>query len=86
MQAGFGFGAATGNNTHALLWVGTAASVIDLNPLTASSSNARAIAGSQQAGYAAIGGNFHAAIWSGTAASFVDLAQSGARVFDSAIA
>jgi hypothetical protein len=66
--------------THALLWTGTAASAIDLNPtnLGINSSTANGTNGAQQvgAGYGSFSGS-HALLWIGTAASAVDLNPSG---------
>jgi hypothetical protein len=79
-QVGNGSGPATGNNTHALLWSGTASSVVDLNPSGFTSSGALGISGSQQVGNgsgSATGNNDHALLWSGTASSAVDLNPSG---------
>ena len=62
---------------HALLWHGTAASVIDLQPAVGfTHTDAVAVAGNLQVGSgdgAATAGNQHALLWSGTAASVVDL-------------
>jgi hypothetical protein len=74
-----GFGPATGNITHALLWSGSAESVIDLNPSGFDSSTARATNGTQQVGYGGgtvTGNNAHALLWSGTPDSYVDLQSS----------
>lgn len=62
---------------HALLWTGTAASVVDLSAGPAGIGYATATDGAQQVGVVsgAIGGD--AALWSGTAASFVNLNPSG---------
>jgi hypothetical protein len=64
---------------HALLWTGTAASVVDLNPSGFDSSQAYGVGGGQQVGEGipSGGGAFHALLWSGTAASAVDLNPSG---------
>ena len=63
--------------SHALLWSGTAASAVDLNPVGFTFSEARGVFGGQQVGYGygpATGGTFnHALLWSGTAGSAVDL-------------
>jgi hypothetical protein len=83
-QVGDGFGPiVTGNNNHALVWRGTAASLVDLTPTgfdvaygkgVASANNAF---GSTQVGYGSgsttTGDANHAFLWSGTAASRVDL-------------
>lgn len=67
---------------HALLWTGTAASAVDLDPSVAgfstSDSFAYATNGSQQVGYYVytspeLATSNHAMIWSGTAASATDL-------------
>jgi hypothetical protein len=65
--------------SHALLWTGTAASAVDLNPAGFAASEANSSNGVQQGGwvYDAVGISEHAAIWSGTAASFVDLHPAG---------
>jgi hypothetical protein len=72
-QVGYGSGSATGNNDHALLWSGNAASFIDLNPSGFTKSEAHDISGTQQVGYGVTGGNAHALLWSGSAAGYVDL-------------
>lgn len=74
-QAGY---VTVGNQPHASLWSGTAASWVDLNPSGANYSIIFAASDSQQAGVVHAGGQEHAAIWSGTAASWVDLNPSGA--------
>ncbi|HYE15968.1 MAG TPA: hypothetical protein VD968_16115, partial [Pyrinomonadaceae bacterium] len=93
-QVGYGGGPATGGcyfytdygyscGSHALLWSGTAESVVDLHPPTDFYySAAYGIHGNQQVGwgyfskyiigYGRMAGN-HALLWSGTAASVVDL-------------
>ena len=65
--------------SHALLWTGTAASAVDLNPAGFDASEANATNGVQQGGwvYSAVASVQHAAIWSGTAASFADLHPVG---------
>jgi hypothetical protein len=65
--------------SHAVLWTGTAASAVDLNPAGFSASEANATNGVQQGGWAydAVFVSQHAGIWSGTAASFVDLHPAG---------
>ena len=73
---------------HALLWYGTAASVIDLHPAGFDASSALSTNGTQQAGWgysiAAVGGShLHALLWSGSAISAVDLHPTG--WFDSRI-
>jgi hypothetical protein len=68
-----------GSGSHALLWTGTAASAVDLNPtnlpgINGSDSTALATNGHQQAGFAFttdLGVN--AIVWTGTAASAVNL-------------
>ncbi|MBC8002293.1 MAG: hypothetical protein H7X97_06865 [Opitutaceae bacterium] len=63
----------TFSSTHAALWHGSAASMVDLNPSGAFSSAAFAIMDGYVAGSATFGLSTHAGIWSGTAASFFDL-------------
>jgi len=71
----------TGGNVgpHAVLWSGTAASAVDLNPTNISGitfSIATSTNGVQQVGDGSgdsTGGDMHAMLWNGTAASAVDL-------------
>jgi len=82
-QVGYGYGAATGYNTHALLWSGSAASVVALHPAGFTESYARGISGGQQVGGgrgAATGNSWHALLWSASAASVVDLNPAGFTV------
>jgi hypothetical protein len=75
-QVGWGYGPATGGNSHALLWSGSASSAVDLNPSGLTGSWLYATAGGQQVGYGygpATGNGDHAFVWSGTADSAVDL-------------
>jgi hypothetical protein len=61
---------------HAILWSGSAASAIDLNPATCFASGAYAIAGTQEVGIGEPLGSTgvsHAFLWNGTAESAVDL-------------
>lgn len=68
-----GFGHLPDGSARALLWTGSADSVVDLGG-AAAASVAFAAAGGRQAGYAAMPGvNQHAVVWSGSAASMVDL-------------
>ncbi|MGA2070720.1 MAG: PEP-CTERM sorting domain-containing protein [Sedimentisphaerales bacterium] len=86
-QVGNGGGLAFPNHgTHALLWNGSAASYVDLNPSGFSSgfsvSYARGISGTQQVGdghgpATGAGSPEHALLWNGSAASYVDLNPSG---------
>jgi hypothetical protein len=85
-QVGFGNGAATGSYAdgefynHALLWNGSAASYVDLNPSGFNWSYALGTSGTQQVGGgygSATGGNYHALLWNGSADSFIDLNPSG---------
>ena len=83
-QVGSGFNPAFTGGPHALLWTGTAASVVDLHPATGfNSTYATAARSVQQVGYGsgpATGGNEHALLWAGTAASVVDLNPAGIDV------
>jgi hypothetical protein len=75
-QIGWGDGPATANDEHALLWSGTANSVIDLNPSGFEVTFGRAISGSEHVGSGfgpATGDNYHALLWLGTADSVMDL-------------
>ncbi len=63
--------------SHAVLWTGTAASAVDLNPVGFTASEALATNGTQQAGWAFNGASQHAALWSGTPDTFVDLNPLG---------
>lgn len=63
-------------NYHALLWSGSASSVVDLHPIGFENSSATGISGGQQVGSgngSATGGEYHALLWSGNANSVVDL-------------
>jgi len=78
-QVGYGDGSATGGQWHALLWQGTANSVVDLHPSGLIWSVAVDISGSQQVGWgygSTIGGQ-HALLWWGTPDSVVDLHPIG---------
>ncbi len=83
---GEGSGSATNDNTHALLWNGSADSYVDLNPSGFTESIASATNGVQQVGtgwrpeFGLTSGtseNFHALLWNSAADSFVDLHPSG---------
>jgi hypothetical protein len=86
----------TGGAQHAVLWTGTAASAVDLNPtnIAITSSSAVGVGGGQQVGVG-LGpetGNFdnHAMLWTGTGSSAVDLNPTtlfnGQPVFASSLA
>jgi hypothetical protein len=64
-------------SVHALLWSGTAASVVDLNPMGFRYSWANAVSGNTQVGNGFTSTGNHALLWSGTAASVVDLNPIG---------
>lgn len=74
---GVGVGPDTGNQRHALLWSGSAASAIDLNPSGFLTSEGLGISAGRQVGTGrgsvATGNQDHALLWVGTAASVVDL-------------
>jgi len=80
-QVGKGYNKSNDHNTpidyrlypHALLWSGTAESVVDLNPSWCTNSTAYGVSGGHQVGY----GDGHALLWSGTAESLVDLHPDG---------
>ncbi|OHB58398.1 MAG: hypothetical protein A2173_08785 [Planctomycetes bacterium RBG_13_44_8b] len=79
-QAGSGSGSATNDETHALLWNGSAANYVDLHPSGFSFSAAYGINGNQQVGSgsgSATNDNQHALLWSGTADSYIDSNPSG---------
>src|SRR3954462_1775168 len=80
-QVGVAAGPATDFDSHAILWTGTAASAVDLNPSPsgATMSQAYGVADGQQVGFSGgtATGNPHAILWTGTAASAVDLNPSG---------
>ena len=65
--------------SHAVLWTGTAASYVDLNPIGYDSSQALATNGTQQGGWGhvALGTSVHAMLWSGTPDNGVDLHPAG---------
>lgn len=64
---------------HALLWEGSAASMVDLHPAGFASSQATAAANARQVGYGKPAGTDynHALLWEGSAASVVDLHPAG---------
>jgi hypothetical protein len=64
--------------THAVLWSGTAASWVDLNPAGSTNSQANGVYCGQQVGFA----EGHAGLWTGSAASWVDLHPSLPSDFD----
>src|SRR5437016_777299 len=67
LQAGWGFGPATNEAYHALLWRGTPNSSVDLNPPGFAYSVALGAGGAQQVGYGSVfGGDTHGLLWSGT--------------------
>ncbi len=79
-QVGSGAGPATGYQTHALLWRGSAANVVDLNPSGFDESEAASVCGGQQVGHGSgpvTGDATHALVWGGSAASVVDLHPRG---------
>ena len=69
--------------THALLWHGTAASMIDLQPSGFTDSCARAAHGNVQVGYGHVSGALHALLWKGGANTAVDLQQYLPNTFTS---
>jgi hypothetical protein len=72
------FDARYGVNRHAMVWSGSGASAIDLNPARAVSSEANALFGNRQGGWARpLSGPTHAGLWSGTAASWADIHPAG---------
>jgi hypothetical protein len=60
---------------HALMWSGSASTMVDLHPAAFSNSFARGLNATRQVGYGYTGTTYHALVWSGTAASVVDLHQ-----------
>jgi hypothetical protein len=65
-----------GAQYHALLWSGSASTVLDLNPSGFQSSQIAAITGSVQVGYgvpSGVGASNHALMWNGSATNFIDL-------------
>jgi hypothetical protein len=77
-QVGVAF--SNGSSVHAMLWNGTAASAVDLNPSGYGSSYAYGTNGTQQVGVGA--GNIENAIlWNGSAQSAVRLANSVSAAF-----
>jgi uncharacterized repeat protein (TIGR01451 family) len=73
-----GFGQVAGGHSHALLWTGDAASMVDLHPAGFNSSAALGVSGGQQVGSATDhSGTEHALLWAGNAGSVVDLSPAG---------
>ena len=64
---------------QAVLWSGSAASCVDLNPAISGGSEALGVSGGQQVGFAGIDNEVHAVLWSGSAASYVDLNPAGSN-------
>jgi uncharacterized membrane protein len=66
---------------HAILWTGTVASAIDLNPPGFALSEAHATSGPDQVGSGSLlpgfAAEYHALLWHGTAASYIDLNPPG---------
>lgn len=76
-QVGFGYdqvGPNAFSGPYAVVWSGTYQSAVSLNPNGSASSEAKAVAGGQQVGYAFSG---RAMLWRGTAASGVSLHPTG---------
>jgi hypothetical protein len=90
-QAGDASGSATGYETHAMLWNGSAGSVVDLHPVDLRPAGlakwpysfATGAGGGQQVGFAGNGDIAHAMLWKGTAASAIDLNPGGLGIHDS---
>lgn len=75
-QVGYAYEPADGKN-HALLWKGTAASVVDVSPLGANS-GLMGTNGVYQVGFTTAGNTYHTGFWNGTASSWVDVNPAGA--------
>ena len=79
-QSGYGSVSAAGNATHAVLWHGTAVSLVDLNPTGFDQSHVFGAEGNSQVGDASTAAQLfvpHAMLWLSTAASAVDLTPPG---------
>ncbi len=78
VQAGYAFSSTT-NTNHAVLWNGTAASVVDLTPSTVSTAYATGLGHRSEVGCGIPAGMSvtHALLWHGTAASMIDLQPAG---------
>jgi hypothetical protein len=78
VQGGYAFSSATGS-IHAVLWHGTAASVVDLTPSTVSTAYTTGLGSNSEVGCGTPVGLSvsHALLWHGTAASMIDLNPSG---------
>lgn len=76
-----GVGTGPAQVQHALLWSGTAASAVDLNPANFVQSQANGVSGGQQVGFGYLNFNpnapYHALLWNGTAANAIDLHPAG---------
>ncbi len=69
-----GYSVPNAGGKHAVMWTGSAASMIDLEPAGLGVSEAVTVAGGQEGGYAIdINQRVHPGIWTGSADSFVDL-------------
>jgi hypothetical protein len=76
-QVGYAFNIETGGDRHAMLWHGSAASAVDLNPPGFQNSRAADVSDGIQVGFGFSSTAVHALLWHGTAASAVDLNPSG---------
>jgi len=77
-QVGYGSGPSTGGNSHAILWSGTAESLIDLNPDGYDGSVIYGVGGGQQVGVGFDLGTNLAILWPApTAGSAVNLTPAG---------
>ena len=77
-QSEVGTGGYSSGYYHAVVWHGSAASFVDLNPANTSFSTALGVSGAYQVGFALnTGTKAHAFLWNGTAASAIDLTPAG---------
>ncbi len=63
---------------HAVVWAGSAGSLVDLSPTGATASDAVAADNGRQVGWVTKGGSDRASLWNGSSASWVDLNPIGA--------
>src|ERR1700722_15111910 len=81
-QVGYAYVSPSSGFTHAILWSGTAASAVDLNPVGTKNSEAIGVFGNQEVG----DGDKGALLWYGTAASVVDLNPTDFGGYSGAVA
>ena len=94
VEVGYGFALPNGENQHAVMWLGTASTIVDLHPsnLGFNYSIGLGVFGTEQVGAASVAinsvglANSHAIVWHGTAVSALDLHPTNLVGFSSSTA